>query len=128
MLPRRRLNRVALVDAIAAQATNPRADVDSLAASLGSPVGFGGQTGNVRGVLAGARTLNLNSADLTQLTEQIGQGLRQQALDTLTQRELPLQPARELISDIAALPAAITLPQTTRRIASPHEETTHVSA
>ena len=113
LLPRRKVHRADLVGAIAAQASHPNSNATSIAMSLGSPVGFGSQTGAVRGVLAGARRLQLSAAEMTQLANLIGQGLRQQALDNLTQHGLSQTQARELVSDIVTLPDAITLPQTT---------------
>ena len=113
LLPRRKMHRADLVGTIAAHAAYPNSDATSIAASLGSPVGFGSQTGAVRGVLAGARVLQLTADDIAQLADQIGQGMRQQVLDSLTQHGLSQAQARELLSDIVALPDAITLPQTT---------------
>ena len=120
--PRRRVGRVNLVTTIAEQAHDADADEQSVAASLGSPVGFGGQTGNVRGVLAGARALQLSSAEMSQLAELIGQGQRDAALASLTQHGIPVTQAQLLVADIAALPNAITLPQTTAPTSSSNME------
>ena len=120
--PRRRVSRANLITTIAEQAQNTDADAQTVAASLGSPVGFGGQTGNVRGVLAGTRALQLNSAEMSHLADLIGQGQRDAALNSLTQRGIPVAQARMLLADIAALPNAITLPQTTAPASPPTTE------
>ncbi|MGB1249619.1 MAG: hypothetical protein ACPG8W_03235 [Candidatus Promineifilaceae bacterium] len=120
LLPRRRVSRANLVTTIAEQAQNVDANEQTVAASLGSPVGFGGQTGNVRGVLAGAKALRLSSADMQQLTELIDQDQNDAAHAVLTQRGIPTTQADMMLTDIAALPNVITLPQTT----SPHTEPT----
>ena len=121
LLPRRRVSRTNLVTTIAEQAQDADVDERSVAVSLGSPVGFGGQTGNVRGVLAGVRALQLDSAEMSQLADLIGQGQRDAALNSLTQRGIPVAQAQMLLADIAALPSAITLPQTAAPI---HSSTT----
>ena len=67
--PQRRVTRTELVTVIgreaAAEATTEQAVIQAI--GMGQTVsasGFGGQTGNVRGVLAGARAMNLSPAEL----------------------------------------------------------------
>ena len=59
LLPQRRLTRPELAQAIGQAAMTDNSTADRVAESLGMPIGFGGQTGNVRGVLAGVRAMQL---------------------------------------------------------------------
>jgi hypothetical protein len=113
MLPQRRLTRTELVavigEEVAAGASSERAVADALA----MPIGFGGQTGNVRGVMAGARTMALTPAELARLAEMIQDGLRDEAQAELVGRGYQPGQVGAFVTDMAALPAAMVLPQTT---------------
>jgi hypothetical protein len=79
LLPQRRLSRSELVAVIGREAAAGAVSEQAIMEAIGSPVGFGGQTGNVRGVLAGARDLNLSPAELSRLADLISDGLRETA-------------------------------------------------
>lgn len=113
LLPQRRLTRTELVTVIGQQAAAGAASEQAVVQAVGSPVGFGGQTGNVRGVMAGAQAMNLSPADLTRLAELIRNGLRETAQEELIGRGHQLAQVREFVSDMAALPGAMVLPQST---------------
>ena len=118
LLPQRRLSRAELVHIIGQEAVAGAADEKPILHALGLgptvlPAGFGGQTGTVRGVLAGAQAMNLSPADLTRLAEMIQDGLRDVAQAELVARGYPAASARDFVSDIAALPGGMVVPQST---------------
>ena len=113
LLPYRQITRRDLVGTIAQQAQTANADDQSVAAALDSPVGFAGQTGNVRGILSGTRALNLTPQQVANMADQIGQGMRVQVANALIQQGASPDVANELIADIAALPDRLIIPQTT---------------
>lgn len=119
LLPQRRLTRGELAQAIGeAAAANQSATEQDVAAAIGSPVGFAGQTGTIRGVLAGARELRLSPADLARLVEMIQAGLQAKAQAELTSSGYRPELVREFIGDLAALPGSLVVPQTTAKIHS----------
>jgi hypothetical protein len=116
LLPQRELTRPELLAVIGEQAaagptTNP-GDA-GVAQAIGMPTGFGGQTGTIRSVIAGARAMNLSPADLTHLAELIRDGLHETAQAELVDRGHQPALTREFLSDVAALPAVLVVPQTT---------------
>lgn len=116
LLPQRRLTRGELAQAIGeAAGANQAATEQDVAAAIGSPVGFAGQTGTVRGVLAGARELHLSPADLTRLVEMIQAGQQAKAQAELTSSGYRVERVRELLGDLAALSGSLVIPQTTAK-------------
>lgn len=118
LLPQRRLTRAELVAVIGREAAAGAADEQAVAQAIGmGPAvvasGFGGQTGNVRGVLAGAQAMQLSPADLTRLAEMIQDGLREVVQAELVDRGYPAAQVHTFISDMAALPGSLVVPQTT---------------
>ena len=113
LLPQRRLTRTELVTVIGRQVVAGATNEHAVAQAVGSPIGFAGQTGNIRGVMAGARGMNLSPADLARLAELIRDGLRETAQDDLIGRGHQPAQVRELVTDLAALPGAMVLPQST---------------
>jgi hypothetical protein len=113
LLPQRRLTRTELVTVIGQQVAAGATNEQAVVQAVGLPIGFGGQTGNVRGVLAGARAMNLSPADLSRLAELIRDGLRETAQEELISRGHRPAQVREFISDMAALPGAMVMPQST---------------
>jgi hypothetical protein len=116
LLPQRRLTRTELVGTIGREAAAGAADEQSVIQALGmGPTvvasGFGGQTGNVRGVMAGARAMDLSPADLTRLAEMIQDGLRDVVQAELADRGYRPEMVRHFVSDMAALPGAMVVPQ-----------------
>ncbi|MAU00624.1 MAG: hypothetical protein CL608_26060 [Anaerolineaceae bacterium] len=111
LLPQRRLTRTELVGVIGREAAAGAADEQPVIQAIGMPVGFGGQTGNVRGVLAGARAMNLSPADLTRLSEMIQDGLRDVAQAELADRGYRPEEVRNFVNDMAALPGTMVVPQ-----------------
>jgi hypothetical protein len=100
---------VAIGQEAAAGATSEEAVVKA----LGMPVGFAGQTGNVRGVLAGASAMQLSPSDLARLAQMIQDGLRDSVQAELMGRGYQTAQVGNFISDMAALPAAMVVPQST---------------
>ena len=80
---------------------------------LGTRAHFGSQTGNVRGVLAGAKELRLSAADLTRLAEAVQRGLQEEVTAELTSRGGRPAAAQALVADLAALPELLSVPLTT---------------
>jgi len=111
LLPQRRLTRTELVGVIGREAATGAADEQSIIQALGMPIGFGGQTGNVRGVMAGAQAMNLSPADLARLAEMIQDGLRDVVQAELADRGYQPEMVRHFVSDMAALPGAMVVPQ-----------------
>lgn len=111
LLPQRRLTRTELVGVIGWEAAAGADDEQSVIQALGMPIGFGGQTGNVRGVMDGARAMNLSPADLTRLAEMIQDGLRDVVQAELADRGYRPEMVRHFVSDMAALPGAMVVPQ-----------------
>ncbi|MBK8989850.1 MAG: hypothetical protein IPM39_27945 [Chloroflexi bacterium] len=118
LLPQRRLTRAELVAVIGQEAAAGAADEQAVAQAIGmGPAvvasGFGGQTGNVRGVLAGAQAMELSPAELARLAEMIQDGLRDVVQAELVGRGYPATQVYTFISDMAALPDLLVAPQTT---------------
>jgi succinate dehydrogenase/fumarate reductase cytochrome b subunit len=113
LLPQRRLTRIELVTVIGQQVAAGATNEQAVVRAIGSPIGFGGQTGNVRGLMAGARTMNLSPAELARLAELIRDGLRETAQEDLISRGYRPAQVREFVSDMATLPGAMVVPQTT---------------
>ncbi len=113
LLPQRRLTRAELVAVIGQEAAAGATGEQAVAQAIGIPVGFGGQTGNVRGVLAGAQAMQLSPADLARLAEMIQDGLRDMVQVELVDRGYPATQVHTFISDMAALPGSLVVPQTT---------------
>jgi hypothetical protein len=128
LLPQRRLSRTELVSVIGQEAAAGAADEQPIIQALGiGPTvvasGFGGQTGNVRGVLAGAQAMNLSPAELARLAEMIQDGLRDRVQAELANRGYRPEMVRNFVSDMAALPGAMVVPQSTAVIPKVSEPT-----
>lgn len=113
LLPQRRLTRSQLAAAIGERVAAGETTVASVQATIGSPVHFGGQTGTVRGVIAGAQALRLAPEEMARLAEQIGRGLREAVQAELVGQGHRPEVVSDFLNNLAALPAAITVPQTT---------------
>jgi hypothetical protein len=113
LLPQRRLIRAELVTVIGQEAAAGAITEQAVVQAIGMPTGFGGQTGNVRGVMAGARAMNLSPAELSRMAEMIQDGLRDIVQTELTGRGYRPEMVRDFVGDMAALPGAIVVPQTT---------------
>jgi hypothetical protein len=113
LLPQRYLPRTELVAAIGQEAAAGANSEQAVVEALAMPVGFGGQTGNVRGVLAGARTMQLSPAELARLAAMIQDGLRDTVQQELVGRGYQTAQVTDFISDMAALPSAMIVPQST---------------
>ena len=111
LLPQRRLARTELVTVIGEQAAAGQRNETAVSDAIGSPVSFGGQTGAIRGVMAGAGAMKLSPEELTRLAALIRDGMRQEAGQQLVAQGHQPAAARALISDIAALPATMVVPQ-----------------
>ena len=113
LLPQRRLTRTELVTVIGQEAAAGATTEQAVIQAIGMPTGFGGQTGNVRGVMAGARAMNLSPAELGRLAEMIQDGLRDMVQAELTGRGYRPETVRDFVGDMAALPGAMVVPQST---------------
>lgn len=112
LLPQRYLTRAELAAVIGQEAAAPNATEQAVIQAIGSPVGLGGMTGSVRGVLAGAQAMNLSPAELARLAELIQDGLRDVVQAELAGRGYRPEMVRDFVSDMAALPGALVVPQT----------------
>jgi hypothetical protein len=63
--------------------------------------------------MAGARAMNLSPAELARLAEMIREGLRDAVQAELAGRGYRADVVQDFVSDMAALPRAIVMPQTT---------------
>ncbi|MFZ1398903.1 MAG: hypothetical protein WAS33_18505, partial [Candidatus Promineifilaceae bacterium] len=118
LLPQRRLTRPELASVIGQEAAAGAVDEQPILHAFGMgptvvPSGFGGQTGNVRGVMAGVRAMNLSPADLTRLAEMIQEGLRDVVQTELADRGYRPEMVGQFVSDLAALPGTMVVPQST---------------
>ncbi len=111
LLPQRRITRTELAVVIGQQVAAGATNEQAVAQAIGSPVGFGGQTGNVRGVMAGVAAMNLSPADLAHLSELISDGLRETAQQELIGRGYQPAQVREFVGDMTALPDMVSVPQ-----------------
>ncbi len=126
LLPQRYLTRTELVAVIGREAAAGAVNEQAVAQAIASPVGFGGMTGSVRGVLAGAGAMNLSPAELAHLAEMIQDGLRDRVQTELAGRGYRPEMVHDFISDLAALPGALVVPQTTATrplVVAPEAET-----
>jgi hypothetical protein len=113
LLPQRRFTRTELVTIIGQEVAAGEDSEQAVVDAIGSPVSFGGQTGNIRGVMAGARAMNLSPAEMARLATLIGDGLRDAVQAELAGRGWRPDVVQEFVSDLTALPGAIVVPQTT---------------
>jgi len=113
LLPQRRLTRAELAAAIGEAAARRDASEQDVAHLLGTRAHFGSQTGNVRGVLAGAQELHMTPADLSRLAEAVQRGLQEEVMAELTTRGGRPQAVRALAADLTALPELLSVPLTT---------------
>ena len=121
MMPQRRLERGEFVRLLAEEVSAGERSEEAVAVRLGSPVGFGGHTGVVRGVMAGTAAMQLEPDALEQMAEQLREGLWLEAQARLTgQGHRPGQ-VNAFLSDLAALPSTIIVPQTTAASPTPTE-------
>lgn len=128
LMPQLRLSQAELVTVIGREVAAGATGEQAVVQALGSPVGFGGQTGNIRGVMAGARTMNLSPAELARLAGMIQEGLRDAVQAELAGRGFRPEVVQDFVSDMAALPRAIVIPQTTANLPLPLDDSTETSA
>ncbi|MCB8963312.1 MAG: hypothetical protein H6651_23575 [Ardenticatenales bacterium] len=115
LLPQRRLTRGELAVVIGEQVAAGATSDQAVAEAIGTPVSFGGQTGAIRGVMAGAEAMNLSPDDLTRLADLINEGLREAVQAELAGRGHRPELVRGFVSDLASLPGAMIVPQTVAR-------------
>ncbi|MCI0398366.1 MAG: hypothetical protein L0322_26010, partial [Chloroflexi bacterium] len=113
LLPQWELTREELAAVIGQQAAAGATNEQAVAQALAMPTDFGSQTGVVRGVLAGAREMQLSPAELERLARLTRDGLRQAVQDELLSRGHRPALVQEFTGDLAALPEAMRVPQTT---------------
>jgi hypothetical protein len=113
LLPQRRFTREELATVIGQEVAAGAGSEQAVVDAIGSPVGFGGQTGNVRGVMAGARAMSLSPAEMSRLAALIQDGLRETVQAELAGRGYRPEVVQDFVSDLAALPGAVVVPQTT---------------
>ncbi len=115
LLPQRRLTRGELAVVIGEQVAAGATSDQAVAEAIGTPVSFGGQTGAIRGVMAGAEAMNLSPDDLARLADLINEGLREAVQAELAGRGHRPELVRGFVSDLASLPGAMIVPQTVAR-------------
>jgi hypothetical protein len=115
LLPQRQVTRADLVATIGQQMATGQASDVSVAAALGAPVHFGGQTAAVRGVIAGAQALQLAPEDMVRLAERLRDGLWAEAQTDLARQGFAPADIHRFFADLAALPPVLRLPQSTAR-------------
>jgi len=115
LLPQRRLTRGELAVVIGQQAAAGATSDQAVAEAIGSPVNFGGQTGAIRGALAGAAEMNLSPDEMARLAGMISDGLREAVQAELAGRGHRPDIVRDFVSDMASLPGTMTVPQTAAR-------------
>ena len=113
LLPQRRLTRGQLAAVIGEQVAAGTTTDQAVANAIGAPVGFGGQTGAIRGVMTGAEAMNLSPDELARLADLISDGLREAVQTELTSRGHRPDLVRSFVSDLVSLPGAMIVPQTT---------------
>lgn len=113
LLPQRQLTRTELVAVIGQQVAAGETDEQAVTQAINTPIGFGGQTGNIRGVIAGTQAMNLSPAELARLAEMIQEGLRDMVQEDLVSRGYRPEIVQAFVSDMAALPSVTVVPQTT---------------
>ncbi|MGH2537100.1 MAG: hypothetical protein ACRDHL_06880, partial [Candidatus Promineifilaceae bacterium] len=113
LLPQRRLTRRELATVIGEQVAAGATSEQAVADALGLPVNFGGQMGAIRGVMAGAAAMSLSPDELARLADLIRAGLRDAARAELTGRGHRPELVHTFVSDLAALPGVMLVPQTT---------------
>jgi hypothetical protein len=115
LLPQRQVTRAELVAVIGRQVAAGNPTDEAVRAAIGAPVHFGGQTGNVRGVIAGAQAMQLSPEDLARLATLLGEGSWDAAQQELAARGHAPARVHGFIADLAALPAVLSVPQTAAR-------------
>jgi hypothetical protein len=111
--PQKRLTRGELAAVIGEQIVAGETTAGAVAVAIGTPVGFGGQTGAIRGVMAGAEAMNLSPGELARLADLISDGLREVVQAELASRGHRPDVVRDFVSDLASLPGVLVVPQTT---------------
>lgn len=121
LLPQRRLTRPELVSVIGSEATAGANGEQAVIKAIGMPIGFGGHTGNVRGVLVGAQAMRLSPEDMARLAEMVQEGLRDVVQAELAARGYRPELVRHFVGDLAALPSVMVVPQTTAVVSKPSQ-------
>ena len=121
MLPQRRLTRAELAAVIGQVVAAGATGEEAVSQAVNMPISFGGQTGNVRGVMAGARAMRLTPEELARLAEMIQEGLREAAQTELVARGYRPETVQDFVSDLAALPATLVVPQTSAPLTGEEE-------
>jgi hypothetical protein len=112
LTPRRVLDREELVTAVAATLAQGYSGENALAAYIGSPAGFGGDTGSIRAVMDGAQAMSLSQADLARMARLIEDGLRHELRQELRQAGHNRTVVETFVSGLDSLPDALQVPQT----------------
>lgn len=84
-----------------------------LAAQLGTPQNFGGDTGSIRAVMESAAHMRLSREDMTTMARMVRDGLAQQVKDELSGRGYSQFNVADFVAGLDSLPDAFQLPQTT---------------
>ncbi|MBX3055894.1 MAG: hypothetical protein KF770_05415 [Anaerolineae bacterium] len=113
LLAQRHLTRGELVAVIGREVAAGADSERAVMGAIGATVGFGRMTGSVRGVMAGARAMNLSPAELVRLAEMIQDGLRDVVQAELTGRGYRSEMVHDFVGDMAALPGVMVVPQST---------------
>lgn len=112
LMPRRVLSKADLADAIAETLQQGYTSEDALAAQIGTPTNFGGDTGAIRTVMQGAQEMQIGQKEMRRMTEQISQGLKQEVRQQLQQLGHSRLTVDEFVNGLETLPDTLQVPQT----------------
>lgn len=112
LMPRRVLSKADLAEAIAGTLQQGYTSENALAAQLGTPTNFGGDTGAIRAVMQGAQEMQLDREEIRRMAEQIGQGLKQEVRQQLQQLGHSRLTVEGFVNGLETLPDALQVPQT----------------
>ncbi|MBP8002593.1 MAG: hypothetical protein KA314_19320 [Chloroflexi bacterium] len=113
LMPRRELGREELMSAMAEMGRGRDTD---LARHLGIPTGFASYTGLVRELLSQVQALELSQSDLHEIVTHLEAGRSLVAQTDLLARGLEPGDVNPFLRNLAALPANLLVPQTTRTL------------
>ena len=113
LMPRRELGREELMSAMAEMGRGRDTD---LAHHLGIPTGFASYTGLVRELLSQVQALELSQSDLHEIVTHLEAGQSLVAQTDLLARGLEPGEVNPFLHNLAALPANLLVPQTTRTL------------
>lgn len=111
LIPRRVVDKEEIAAAIHDALQQGYQSDSGLAAQLGTPQNFGGDTGSVRAVMESAAQMRLSREDMVEMARMVRDGLAQQVKSELTSRGYSRFNVDDFVDGLDSLPDAIQLPQ-----------------